>query len=126
MEMNAPEGLNNLTDAVIGAAFEVSNELGCGFLESVYRDALLIELRSRGIASVRERRYSISYKRERIGDYVADLVVADSVIVEVKAVAQLIDAHVSQTINYLRVSNIPLGLLLNFGRPRVEVRRIRA
>lgn len=112
------------SNRVIGAAFEVSNLLGHGFLEAVYRKALLKELLLREVPASEEVRFPVQYKGEDIGCYVADLVVAGCLIVELKAVEALDRRHVGQVLNYLRASGLKAGLLLNFGRPRVEVKRV--
>ncbi len=116
--------LDGLTERVVGAALAVSNGLGHGFLEAVYRNAVFEELRLSGLAVQAEKAFSVHYRGKRVGVYVADLVVADRVIVELKAVAALSDAHTAQLLNYLRVSQLPVGLLMNFGTPRLQWRRV--
>lgn len=108
---------------IIGAAFEVSNVLGAGFLEAVYRKALIKELRLRGLEAREEVRLPVFYKEEEIGVYVADIIVGD-VVIELKAVEALTNSHVGQVVNYLRASGLKVGLLLNFGRPKVEYKRV--
>ncbi len=108
---------------ILGAFFRVHTALGHGFLEAVYRRALEVELRARGMAVAVEVPYSIKFNGNVIGDYRADLVVEQKVIVECKAAEYLTPAHEAQLINYLRVSGIPLGLLLNFGA-RASFRRL--
>ena len=115
-----------LTEKIIGAAFEVSNTLGHGFLESVYRRALLFELELLGVPAKEEVNFSVRYKGREIGRYLADLVVDERVIVEMKAVEGLTPAHVGQLLNYLHASNLRLGLLFNFGKPKLEFRRVAA
>lgn len=112
-----------LTQQIIAACFRVHNALGYGFLESVYRRALVVELESRGIAVRKEVAYELTYLGVPIGTYVADLVVADLVIVEVKIGLLLDPVSVPQTLNYLRAARLPLGLLVHFG-PRVAVKRV--
>lgn len=111
-----------LTEQVIGCAYEVHNVLGSGFLEKVYENALLSELASRGIKAVAQRPLSVTYKGMVVGEYCADIVVEDSLIIELKAVDKLTDVHELQLKNYLKATNIELGLLINFGKS-VEVRR---
>ncbi|CAA7620075.1 GxxExxY protein [Magnetospirillum sp. UT-4] len=118
------EDRDPLTGAILNAAFEVANTLGHGFLEKVCSKALDRELALRDIAARREVTYAVSYKGEQIASYVADLVVEDRVIVELKCADRLTDAHMSQCLNYLRASGLTVALLLNFGRPRVEYRRV--
>lgn len=117
--------LDAVTESIIGAAFEVSNHLGAGFLETVYRRALACELRLRGLDLKEETRFAVHYKGQEIGTYVADIIVAGTVVVELKALDALTGAHSAQVINYLKASRLPLGLLLNFGKPKVEVKRLR-
>jgi len=113
-----------LTQAIIGAAFEVANVLGRGFLEAVYRKALTHELRTQGISVREEVEFKINYKGVPVGRYIADQIVADSVIVEIKAVDAIAPAHVGQTLNYLRASGLKRGLVLNFGSSRLGFKRV--
>lgn len=121
--MNADER-DPLTSAILGAAFEVANTLGHGFLEKVYQRALLRELNIRGINADTEVPYRVSYKGHEVASYIADVVVEKAVIIELKCADKLIDAHVSQCLNYLRAGSLKTALLINFGRPRIEYRRI--
>jgi GxxExxY protein len=118
------EDRDPLTGAVLGAAFEVANQLGHGFLEGVYQKALFRELGLRGIRTDREVPFRIVYKGEEIVTYVADMIVERSLIIELKCAATLADVHVSQCLNYLSASGLKTALLINFGKPRVEYRRI--
>ena len=115
---------DDVTNRIIGAAFEVSNILGAGFLEVVYRRALAKELKLRGMDARQEVPFRVVYKGDEMGTYVADLIVDGSVVVELKAVEALSSSHVGQVLNYLRASGLQVGLLFNFGRPKVEFRRI--
>jgi len=112
----------DLTYEIIGAAQRVHSELGFGFLERVYENALALELRKAGRAVAQQQAVQVFYSGHIVGDYVADLVVDGSVIVEVKAVATLDPAHEVQLVNYLKASGKEVGLLINFGRS-VEVKR---
>ena len=112
------------TEAILGCAFEVSNALGHGFLEAVYRRALAREFAYRNIPFSEETSFPVTYRGSVVGHYVADLVVADRVIVELKAVDGLVPAHYAQILNYLNASQLSIGLLINFGRPRIEYKRI--
>lgn len=112
-----------LTGQILDAAFEVSGALGHGFLESLYRKALVVELRAKGLRAEEECPFQVRFRGYVVGDYRADLVVEDIVLVELKAVKALLPEHQAQTINYLKASNLPVGLLINFGTPRVEFRR---
>ncbi len=113
-----------LTQVIIGAAFEVANVMGRGFLEAVYRKALTHELRSRGVAVREEIEFKIDYKGANVGRYVADMIVADRIIVEIKAVDSIASAHIGQTLNYLRASGLQKGLVLNFGSSRLGFKRV--
>ncbi len=115
---------NALTEKVLGAVFEVANTLGAGFLEKVYERALLKELTLRGVRAVAQPSLSVHYKGERIGDYYADLLVEDVLIIEVKCAERLTNEHMAQCINYLRASNFALCLLINFQKPTVEWKRV--
>ncbi len=112
-----------LTKQIIGAFFTVYNELGYGFVESVYKRALAVELQERGIAYEREVMFTVYYLGVDVGDYRADLVVEGKVIVEVKIADRLAPVHEVQVVNYLRAASIPVGLLLNYG-PRPVFRRL--
>ena len=118
------ESLNAVTEAVIGAGHTVSNGLGCGFLEKVYENAMVVELRAGGLHVVQQRAIDVRYRTEIVGQYVADLLVEDCLVVELKALQCLSPVHRAQCLNYLRASGLRLALLLNFGRPRLEVHRI--
>jgi GxxExxY protein len=109
-----------LAKRIIGLAMKVHGALGCGFLESIYVNALVIELNEARISFEREKRYSVVYKAVEIGSFHADLVLENRLIVEVKAVDGLAVAHSVQLVNYLAVSRIELGLLLNFGPRSLE------
>ena len=112
-----------LTDRIIGAAYAVQRELGCGFLEKVYENALLVELRRRGLLSETQTPIPVRYKGVPVGNYFADVIVEGKVIVEIKTVESLAQIHYSQVLHYLRATGIKVGLLLNFATPRVEVKR---
>jgi len=115
---------SELTEAVIGAAFEVANILGTGFLEKVYHRALIKELRIRGVCAKAQVRFPVSYKGTLVGEYVADLVVEEKVIIELKCVDRFANEHLAQCINYLKASGLPLALQLNFQNSKVEWRRV--
>ena len=125
--MNADERrseINRITEAVIGCVMQVSNTLGSGFLEKVYENALAVECRRSGLAVVQQKAIQIRYRDVVVGDYIADLVVNDRVLVEVKAIKLLDEVHAAQCMNYLKATNLNVGLLINFGRPKAESRRI--
>jgi GxxExxY protein len=112
----------DLTDRVIGSFFEVYNELGPGFLESVYENALAMLLRERGLIVDQQRLLQVHFRGSVIGEFRADLVVESKLVVELKSVSQLNPAHEVQLVNYLKASSIKVGLLLNFG-PRAQFKR---
>ena len=116
--------LDSLVEKVVGAAYEVSNVLGAGFLEKIYERALLEELSLRGMPVKAQAPFAVSYKGKHIGTYAADLVVQDCLLVEVKCVEQFSNEHLAQCINYLKVSGLHLALLINFRHPKVVWRRV--
>ncbi|MBW6518118.1 MAG: GxxExxY protein [ANME-2 cluster archaeon] len=124
-QINADERrLNALSEQIIGAAFEVSNVLGNGFLEKVYENALNAELNFRGLKTFQQAPLKVFYKDKLVGDYIADILVEDEIIIEVKAVKEIDTVHFAQCLNYLRITDLKLCLLLNFSKPRVEIKRI--
>jgi GxxExxY protein len=123
--MNADASvLNPLSKRVIGCALTVSNALGSGFLEKVYENALAHELRKARLAVEQQRGITVTYDGIAVGEYFVDLLVEDAVLVELKTVRALEGAHRAQCLNYLRATGRHLCLLMNFGMPRLEVRRI--
>ncbi len=114
--------LNELTDRVIKCFFKVYNTLGYGFLEKVYERALFIELNKIGIKVECQKSIKVHYDNQIIGDYYADIMVDNTVIIELKAVEILCEQHELQLINYLKATDVEFGLLLNFGK-RPEIRR---
>lgn len=115
---------SDLTRRVIGCAMEVHNTLGVGFQEVIYQRALAMEMTQAALEFSREHEMKIHYKGVEIGSRRADFFVEDRLMVELKAVTQLEDVHLAQTINYLEVHNIEVGLLLNFGSPRLKYKRL--
>lgn len=123
--MNTDEhGLNQITKRIIGCAYTVGNTLGCGFLEKVYENALAHELRKSGVRVNQQQSIQIRYDHVIVGEYVADLLVEESILVELKAVKVLDEIHFAQCLNYLKTTGLKICLLLNFGTPGVEVKRI--
>ena len=109
---------------IVGAAMEVSNQMGCGFLEAVYQEALGIELDERRIPHVPQKRIVISYKGRALNkEYIADFLCHDQIVVEIKAVKSITGIEESQILNYLKATNLPLGLIVNFGAPQLEWKR---
>ena len=113
----------DLTDTIIGCAMKVHNTLGAGFLESVYQNALVYELRKAGLSVECETRVQVQYEDIVVGDFFADLVVEHKVLIENKAVQSIAVAHEVQLVNYLTATGIEVGLLLNFGAQRLEFKR---
>ncbi|MEO8371334.1 MAG: GxxExxY protein [Candidatus Solibacter sp.] len=116
--------LDSLSERVISAIFEVSNTLGGGFLEKVYQRALITELRLRGLGVTAEVAFKVSYKGQVVGEYFADLLVEDVLVVELKCVERLTGEHAAQCLNYLRASGRKVCLLVNFYKPKVEWKRV--
>ena len=112
-----------LTQKILEGAFAVHNTLGCGFLEKVYSNALVFELRKIGLVCEQEVPFKVRYKDVVVGDYFADLLVEKRVLVELKACTGLDSVHEAQILNYLKASGIQVGLLLNFGKPKLQYRR---
>jgi len=112
----------SVTDAVIGAFFVVYKELGFGFLESVYENALAIALRQKGFRVSQQPAIDVHFRGQRVGEFRADLVVAERVIIEVNASSMLTNSHEAQLLNYLKATGIRVGLLLNFG-PKPQFKR---
>jgi GxxExxY protein len=115
---------DELIEAVVGAAYEVTNVLGAGFLEKVYQRGLLQELDLRGIPASAEVFLPVHYKGRLLGNYSPDLVVDGRLIVELKCVDHFAPEHLAQCLNYLKASRLPLALLINFQRSKVEWKRI--
>lgn len=113
----------DLTKDIIGAAFDVHNALGCGLLEKVYENALAHELTLRKNTVTPQKEFQVSYKGKEVGNYYADLVVDDKVVVKVKSATDLADVHRAQLLNYLRISGIGVGLLPNFAKPKLKFER---
>ena len=109
---------------IIGAAFAVSNELGVGYLEEVYERALLAELTLRNVKARQQERIIVQYKEIVVGEYVADLIVDDRIIVEIKHSDGFDNVHLAQCLNYLKATGLKLCLLINFGKPTIEWKRI--
>ncbi|BDQ02338.1 GxxExxY protein [Ignavibacterium sp.] len=112
----------DLTSKIISCFYKVYNKLGFGFLEKVYENALLIELTNSGLRVERQKPINVYYENQLVGEYFADLIVDDKVIIELKAAEALIEEHELQLINYLKATDIEVGLLLNFGK-KPEIRR---
>ena len=114
----------DITGAALAACFDVHNELGGGFLESVYGNALAIALEEREVHFRREAPLSVLFRGETVGKFVTDFLLEDKVVLETKAVKALIPEHQAQVINYLKATGVHVGLLVNFGSPRLEYKRL--
>ena len=113
-----------LSEAVIGCVFRVANGLGVGFLEKVYENALLYELRKAGLDAQQQVSVSIHYDGQNVGDYIGDIVVEGRLLLELKACKAMEDVHLAQCLNYLKATGIPTCLLINFGTPKPQIRRV--
>jgi GxxExxY protein len=117
--------IEDITYQINGAIFEVNSILGSGFLEKVYENALIVELRKRGLKAVAQVPITIKYKEEMVGEYFADILVEEIVIIEMKVVEQLQKIHEAQLLNYLKATGLKVGLLVNFKYPRAEIKRFK-
>jgi GxxExxY protein len=112
-----------LSESILKVFYEVYNELGYGFLEKVYQNAMYLELKSQGFKVEAQKQIRVYYKNELVGDFFADLLINDVIFLELKACDSLVKAHYTQTLNYLKATNIEIGLLLNFGE-KPEIKRL--
>ena len=116
--------INQVSEKIIGCAYTVSNTLGIGFLEKVYENALAHELRKAGLRVLQQRAIQVYYDGAVVGEYVADLLVEDCVLVELKTITGIDNIHLAQCMNYLKATGLNLCLLINFHSSRVEIKRI--
>ena len=112
-----------LTEKIIGCAFKVYNAMGYGYLESVYENCIAIELKKANISFERQQEISVSYEGEDVGNFIADLIINDTIIIELKSIKSLAKIHEIQLVNYLVATGKPFGLLINFGEKKVEIKR---
>ena len=115
---------DDLTRKILEACFEVSKELGSGFLESVYEKVLLVALRQKCLNAVSQVKLQVKFRGVIVGDFYADILVEEKVLIELKAVSRILSEHKAQTINYLKATGIEVGLLVNFGNPKLEYFRL--
>lgn len=113
-----------LSYKIVGLAFEVHRELGFGFLEKVYENALMVIFQENGILACQQAPIRVPFHGQIVGEYVADIVVEDSIILELKALERINEIHKAQTLNYLKATNFRLALLLNFGKYKLEYERL--
>ena len=114
----------DLTYKIIGCAFEVHKELGSGFLESAYEPAMKIELQGAGFKVISQQRFPLLYKGIKIKDFICDLVVEDKIIIELKAISRITDIERAQLLNYLKVTGLKVGLIINFGQTSLKYERM--
>jgi len=120
--MNAD--LNQVSERIIGCAYTVSSTLGCGFLESVYERSLALEMRANGLNFEQQKRRQVGYRETVVGEFVADFLVERVFIIEIKAVRAIGSEHQAQLLNYSNASGLRIGLLINCGTPRAQVKRM--
>ncbi|MCK8816291.1 GxxExxY protein [Natroniella sulfidigena] len=114
---------SDLTYKIIGLAMEVYNELGYGFLEKVYENALMLLLEENDLKAEQQHSIEVEFKGKTVGNYIADIIVEDKVILELKSVKQISNAHKSQILNYLKATNVRVGIILNFAEEKLEYER---
>lgn len=116
--------LDEVTEKIIGCAYTVGNVLGCGFLEKVYENALTHELKKKGLDAIQQFDMNVCYDNVVVGQYKADLLVDNRVLVELKAVEKFDDIHFAQCLNYLKATGLHVCLLINFGSPKIQIKRL--
>jgi GxxExxY protein len=127
MQIDADERrweLNQITEKIIGCAFKVGNTLGCGFLEKVYENALVHELRKAGLRVQQQYPIKVYYDGIVVGEFTVDLLVEECVLVELKAIKSLGDKEQAQCLNYIKATKLSICLLINFGNPKIEIKRV--
>ena len=113
-----------LTGRILRCAFRVQNTLGCGFLEKVYENAMMVALDKEGLDAAQQVPLRVHYEDVLVGEYVADIIVERTVLLEIKATEENPPVYVAQVLNYLKATNLPVGLLINFGLPKLRYRRL--
>jgi GxxExxY protein len=119
-----PQEINDITEKIIGCAYTVSNTLGIGFVEKVYENALVVAARKAGLRVEQQYPIKVSFDGVVVGEFFADLFVESKVLVELKAVSTLMNEHTAQSLNYLRATGVDVCLLINFGRSKIEIKRL--
>jgi GxxExxY protein len=114
----------DLSYSIVAAAIQVWKTLGFGFLEKVYENSLVIELRKRGIPCEQQKRLQVFYDGQNVGDYATDIVVEDKIILELKSAKAIDDSHIAQTLHYLKATGLRLGIILNFGPEKMDYKRV--
>jgi GxxExxY protein len=115
---------SDISEKIIGCCFEVMRELGSGFLENVYKNALFLAMKQKGLNVLTEQIFEVVFRKHKIGKYVADLIVENLIIVELKCCKILLPEHQAQLINYLKASERPVGILVNFGNQKLAYKRL--
>ncbi len=125
IERNKPEIVyKELSFRIMKAVMEVHNTLGAGFLEKVYENAIMIKLKKYGLKAVQQQPIKVHFEGEVVGDYFADILVEDKVILEIKCIEKITDVQRAQVINYLKATDLKLGIIVNFSKPKLEYERI--
>ena len=114
----------DISEVIIGCCFEVMKELGSGFLENVYKNALFIAMKERGLTVLVEQSFDVIFRNRKIGKYIADLIVENLIVVELKCCKTFLSEHQAPVINYLKSSQLPVGFLVNFGNQKLEYKRL--
>lgn len=115
---------NLVTEKIIGCAFAVSNSLGCGFLEKVYENAMVIELTKQRLKVEQQKNLSVYYENSIVGVYFCDLFIEQEIIIELKTVRNINEIHKAQLMNYLKACKKRFGLIINFAKPKIEIKRM--
>ncbi len=118
------QAVNDITEKIIGCAYTVSNTLGIGYVEKVYENALVVATRKAGLAVEQQYPIKVIFDRVVVGEFFADLFVEKRVLVELKAVSMLMDEHTAQALNYLRATGAEVCLLINFAKPKIQIKRL--
>ena len=125
--MNADKNrleLDELTSKIIACVYTVSNTLGCGFVEKVYENALVLELKNADLTVSQQHAIKVIYKQAIVGDFTADILVSNKIILELKAINGLLPEHQAQCMNYLKATQLQVCFLINFGKPKVDIKRV--
>lgn len=123
--MDTDEFLNSISFRINGCAFSVAKQLRAGYLEKVYENALVHEMRKQGLSVTQQVPLDVYYDGVVVGHYIADIIVENCVLIELKATEGIVDAHIAQALNYLATTGLPLCLILNFGTAKVQIKRVR-
>jgi GxxExxY protein len=116
--------INEITEQIIGCTYDVGKILGCGFVEKVYENALVLEMSKKGLKIDQQYPIKVLYDDQVVGEFVADILVEKRVLVELKAVKEFDNIHFAQCMNYLKASSLKICLLINFGKPKIDIKRI--